>query len=533
MDSTTNRLLRFNDERQSIVSEVVERVVAITIADSEKSNAPDLEYTLNDVAFAEIQRYQKQKNRRSQKKEAEWRQFALSLSKLDTSQKVFQLNRLANIYATDVAGNFNPKIYRLAKDVVPSALSVLLSPVRSIKEGVEAFGKVAESVRVEGAVDQVKQCAQKGTIVLTPTHTSNLDSVIIGLALQQTGLPAVTYGAGKNLFTNPLLGFFMQNLGAYKVDRRLQFGLYKQTLKVYSQILIERGYHSLFFPGGTRCRSNRVESRLKLGLLGSALSAYQNQLGQRDGRPVYIVPLTLNYQIVLEAESLINDHLVEDGRSAYFLENDEFGKIGKVIEFLRKTLVHQGEAVIRLGTPLDALGHQVDEHGVGVDKRGRQVALETFFMNLNGSVDKDSQRNQVYTQQCGKAIAESFLENTVFMSTVILSRAVYQAAKERFGTKDIYRILRVSTTTEMYDFKSILRSIDSFRKHVASDGKIGSIDSKWDGQSSESIAEQALKLFEEYHTQKVCYRVGNDLRVSSMDLIYYYQSRAAHVPEVE
>ena len=494
---------------------------------------PDLEYTLNDVAFAEIQRYQKQKDRRSQKKESEWRQFALSLSKLDSVQKRVELSRLAKVYATDVAGNFNPKIYRLAKDIVPSALSVLLSPVRSIREGVEAFGKVAESVRVEGAVEKVKACAERGTIVLTPTHTSNLDSVIIGLALQQTGLPAVTYGAGKNLFTNPLLGFFMQNLGAYKVDRRLQFGLYKKTLKVYSQILIERGFHSLFFPGGTRCRSNRVESKLKLGLLGSALAAQEHQLGKANDRPVYVVPLTLNYQIVLEAESLINDHLVEDGRSAYFLENDEFGKIGKVIEFLRKTLVHQGEAVIRLGDPMDVLGHTVDTDGIGRDLRGQAVAIQDFFRSLSGEIEKNDQRNKIYTEQTGRSIARSFKENTVFMSTVMLSRAVYQAAKDRFRTDDIYRILRVSTTSDTYSFDEVLRAMDRFRSTVSTHPEFGKIDSKWDGQSSESIALQALRLFKEYHTQKVCYRVGDDLRVSSMDLIYYYQNRAAHVQEKE
>ena len=30
--------------------------------------------------------------------------------------------------------------------------------------------------------------------------------------------------------------------------------------------MVERGYHSLFFPGGTRSRSGLIEQRLKLGL---------------------------------------------------------------------------------------------------------------------------------------------------------------------------------------------------------------------------------------------------------------------------
>jgi glycerol-3-phosphate O-acyltransferase len=55
------------------------------------------------------------------------------------------------------------------------------------------------------------------------------------------------------------------------------------VLKEYSTVLLEHGYHSLFFPGGTRSRSGGVERRLKLGLLGTALAAYQNHL--RGGQP--------------------------------------------------------------------------------------------------------------------------------------------------------------------------------------------------------------------------------------------------------
>ena len=70
-----------------------------------------------------------------------------------------------------------------------------------------------------------------------------MDSVVFGFALERAGLPPATYGAGKNLFTNPVLSYFMHNLGAYRVDRRLKHVLYKDVLKAYSCVLIENGYH--------------------------------------------------------------------------------------------------------------------------------------------------------------------------------------------------------------------------------------------------------------------------------------------------
>src|SRR6202034_2296888 len=154
----------------------------------------------------------------------------------------------------------------------------LLSPRETVKNlpriiaamrpggGGAAMATLDDRVLVEGPIETIRSLADLGTIIFVPTHLWNLDSVVFGFALERAHLPPATYGAGKNLFTNPVLSFFMQNLGAYRVDRRLRHGLYKDVLKTYSCVVIERGYHSLFFPGGTRSRSGGVERKLQLGL---------------------------------------------------------------------------------------------------------------------------------------------------------------------------------------------------------------------------------------------------------------------------
>src|SRR5206468_3154184 len=198
-----------------------------------------------------------------------------------------------------------------------------------VRSGLAALQSLDQRVTVEGELDVVRACAERGTLVVTPTHSSNMDSPAIGLGLLRAGLPPTTYGAGKNLFTNPFISFFMRNLGAYRVDRRLKFELYKDVLKEYSTVLLEHGYHSLFFPGGTRSRSNLVEKQLKLGLLGTTVTAYKNLV--REGKPnkrLYIVPATINYRLVLEAETLIDDYLAETGKSRYIITDDEFSRVG-------------------------------------------------------------------------------------------------------------------------------------------------------------------------------------------------------------
>ena len=87
---------------------------------------------------------------------------------------------------------------------------------------------------------------------MVPTHFSNLDSILIGWVIHVLGLPPFIYGAGLNLFNIKILAYFMNSLGAYKVDRRKKNPIYLEALKSYSNLAIQEGAHSLFFPGGTR-----------------------------------------------------------------------------------------------------------------------------------------------------------------------------------------------------------------------------------------------------------------------------------------
>ena len=51
-------------------------------------------------------------------------------------------------------------------------------------------------------------------------------------------------------------------IGVLKGSRHNQ-ALYLETLKMYSNLAIQRGAHSLFFPGGTRSRSGQIEIAVK------------------------------------------------------------------------------------------------------------------------------------------------------------------------------------------------------------------------------------------------------------------------------
>jgi len=522
-----NRLARFNADRERILSLVEQRIYDRCVeAARNGGEQARLEYVLNDIAYQEMQRLGGRKEGRDYRR---WRDVANRLGDMSEGDKQDTLRQLIHRYALDIVGNFDPRVYRFASGVIPHFFGVAFQPL-SVTRGLRGARTLAERVRVEGELDVVRACCERGTLIVAPTHSSNMDSIVLGYALQQAGLPPVTYGAGKNLFTNPLISFFMYNLGAYRVDRRLRFQLYKDILKEYSTVILERGYHSLFFPGGTRSRSNLVESRLKLGLLGTALGAYQNRLrSAHNARPFYVVPATINYHLVLEAETLIEDHLAEVGKSRYIIDDDEFTRIGRLNDFLRRTLALDESVVIRLGRPLDVFGHQVDDRGESLDRRGRLVDPSTYVRGADGEVVADAQRDSVYTRLLGEQLATAFRRETIFMTTHLVSRALFDALARRAGTTDIYRLLRLGKAEAMVAVDDVCRGVDAVRDALLRDPSGGMVPGKVRDMTTLEVVDDGLRALGEYHTTPVARRTGQTVRIDDMRLLFYYRNRSAHV----
>jgi glycerol-3-phosphate O-acyltransferase len=525
------RLERFNEDRDRILTEVERRVVGRLLAAAARGGDQSLEYVLNDVCYAEIRRLEASGGKKHKAALDRWRELGGRLLTMSDDAKRDELAALVRHYGRDIVGNFDPRVYRFATGVLPPALGFLMSPVRGFRSGWAALSGMEERVTVEGELDVARACAERGTLVVTPTHSSNMDSVVIGFALMQAGLPPVTYGAGKNLFTNPFISFFMRNLGAYRVDRRLRFELYKDVLKEYSTVLLEHGYHSLFFPGGTRCRSNIVESHLKLGLLGTSVTAYKNNV--RAGLPqkrLFVVPATINYRVVLEAETLIDDYLAETGKNRYIILDDEFSRIGRILEFVRKILDHSGSVVIRFGRPLDVFGNDVTDDGESIDRTGRLVDPSGYVKGADGEVIDDDQRDAEYTKLLGQKLVKVYPRETVFHSTHLAARALFDRACAAAGTRDVYRLLRAPASLLVAPAAEIAAHIDDLRRRIAGEPAFGRLHAQLANATGAEILDDAAKAMHAYHTRPVITRSGEQVAIGDLKLVFYYQNRTTHVP---
>ncbi len=507
----------FNSERDDIVSEVVNRISA-----AHESDRARLEIALNDAAFHEIRRLEKQRDEEARERLGYWRSMIRRIGKMDDTEQRRVLHTIVTTMTRDVAGNFDPRVYRFSRRAVPRLINGVMEPRRLLATAAEPLEQL---LKVEGDLEHLRALQSEGSLVFVPTHSSNLDSIVLSQALEISGLPPVVYGAGKNLFTNPIISFFMHNLGAYRVDRRISVGLYKEILKLYSQVMIERGYHSLFFPGGTRSRSGMIERRLKLGLLGSAVEAFTTNQVRRVDRPVWFVPTTINYALVLEAETLIKDWLMEEGQARYIIEDDEFSRIDRWFAFFRKMVGMRGACIIRFGEPIDPFGNRVDAGGGSLTPTGR-VIDPGGYVEHRGKPIVDPVRDAAYTRELGEVLGQRFEEDTVLMSTQVVAHVLYRDLVQSTPGMDLFARLRLRGEIGL-DREALCKELGETRDRLLeleAKGRVRTSEVVKEDTPSE-LLERALNFWSGYHDSTAATLEGDRVVLGDPSLLLYYQNR--------
>jgi len=380
------------------------------------------------------------------------------------------LKRIVHRYAGEIAGNFKPSSYRFARGVIQFWFARLLNATR-----VKKFGAIfrnqytlRDKIQIVGKVKQLRSLARKGTIVMVPTHLSNLDSILIGWIIHALGLPAFIYGAGLNLFNIKIIAYFMNSLGAYKVDRRKKNLPYLETLKMYSGLAIEKGAHSLFFPGGTRSRSGTIEKMLKLGLLSTATEAQRNIYlktpAGEEPRKIFVVPVTLNYHFVLEAPELIDDYLSVKGQDRYLPEEDKYGSV-QLIQFLFKFFTKGSNISVSIGRGLDIMGNYVDEEGNSLDSQGRIIDTRDYFIS-NGQLTIDKQREDEYTRMLSQRIVAEYHKIHRTFASHLVAFVAFELWQKKHPKLDLFGLLRLPEEELSLDYPEFRKTCKRVRKQI-------------------------------------------------------------------
>ena len=438
------------------------------------------------------------------------------------------LRRIINRYTEEIVGNFNKKTFYFSRWFLTLFFKIIFNRFREGKSKLFWGDKsdLVNKIKVSGYIEHTRKLFDKGTVVIVPTHFSNLDSIMIGYAIDTVmGMPAFSYGAGLNLYNSELPAYFMNRLGAYRVDRRKKNPIYLECLKSMAGYSLQKGINNIFFPGGTRSRSGSLEQKLKLGLLGSTLETQRILLENGHTEKIFVVPMIVSYNFVFEGRSLIEQYLKEIGKEKYVRFKDKKVVWFPTLRFMSKLFVKQSSVHISLGEPMDVLGNPVNEYGISFDKHGHKIHVRDYF-SFDGKITPDYQRESVYTKILGDKIVGSYLKNNIVLVSHLVSycafRMLYQSSKAEnffnFISSDSQHI-----SIDLNQYKNTLKQLVDFLLEMSKDNKC-KLEDAFDKNIDELLSYGLVNLGV-YHEEPVLFIEKDLLKTSSIRLLFYYHNR--------
>jgi glycerol-3-phosphate O-acyltransferase len=445
----------------------------------------------------------------------------------ETAEEI--LHKIIHRYSEEIVGTFKISTFRFAQRFLTVLFNRLFNAAvdKSIRSLWRGRRQLYDRLNVVGEAETVRSLFQHGTVVIVPTHSSNLDSILVGYAMDQIlGLPSFSYGAGLNLYNFGPAAHFMNRLGAYRVDRRKKNSIYLETLKTMSNLSIQRGVNSLFFPGGTRSRSGEVESELKMGLLGTTVEAQRALCQRGENKKVFIVPVIISYNFVLEAPFLIEQHLRITGKENYIRLKDAGKSLRSWIRFVWRFLSTTNDITLSVGKPMDVLGNFVDKEGCSFDKFGNELDIREYFLSKN-EINIDRQREEEYTKLLAERIAERYHVENVVLSSHLIAFAVFQMLLHENPKLDLFGILRLPPDDYLFPLKGVEDVVVQMQTRLIAMAKKEQIKLAPEIYLPvDELIKDGIKRLGVFHTEKpLSFTKDNGIVSSDFRVLYYYHNR--------
>lgn len=439
------------------------------------------------------------------------------------------LSKIIHRYSEEIVGHFKIKTFLFARKFLTFFFNRLLNTAasRNFRRIYGSKHRLVDRLKVQGETAAIRNLMTKGTVVVVPTHFSNLDSILIGYAMDSVlGLPSFSYGAGLNLYNTGYTAYFMNRLGAYRVDRRKKNPIYLETLKAMSTLSIKRGTNSLFFPGGTRSRSGAMETKLKMGLMGTALEAQRMLCQEGKNGKVFIVPLVLGYHFVLEAKYLIEQHLKKTGKEHFLQIKDASYSKKKIFRFIWRLFSQSSDITLSFGKPMDVIGNFVDNDGNSLDQFGNQIDIQDYF-KTNGEITKDLQREQEYTRILADKIADRFYKDNIVLSSHLVAFIAFNLLKSQNQDLDLYGVLRLPNEDYVFEIKEVCAIMDQLKIRLFQMEKEGEVKlSEEIYLETEELVKHGVKNVGNFHAlNPLKFNKDGNLVSEDFNTLYYYHNR--------
>lgn len=186
-------------------------------------------------------------------------------------------------------------------------------------------------------------------VVYLMNHRSNADYVLVGYVL--SGKVAISYAVGEWARAFPL-EYIFKSFGSYFVRRKFREPLYHTVLERYVQLITRNGVTQGIFPEGGLSRDGKLKAG-KIGLLDYVIGVARDP----DFRErLYLVPVGINYDRVLEDRSLLRELAVTTGQRTP-PRSAQLGEVARYVwwnfgRLLTRRWKRYGRAAVTIGEPV-------------------------------------------------------------------------------------------------------------------------------------------------------------------------------------
>ncbi|MEO8200701.1 MAG: 1-acyl-sn-glycerol-3-phosphate acyltransferase, partial [Gemmatimonadota bacterium] len=151
--------------------------------------------------------------------------------------------------------------------------------------------------------DSLDAVPRRDVVLYVMNHRSNADYVIVAFVLAR--VVSISYAVGEWARTWPL-EYIFKSFGSYFIRRRFREPLYHAVLERYVQLITRNGVTQGIFPEGGLSRDGALRPA-KVGLIDYMVRTLEDPAFDRD---IWLIPVGINYDRVLEDRSLIRERIV-------------------------------------------------------------------------------------------------------------------------------------------------------------------------------------------------------------------------------
>ena len=243
-------------------------------------------------------------------------------------------------------GSVTQQVERYIEEIVPffNVLSYYKLGYNVSRLVINLLYKASIEYQDRPALDKVPA---SDVVLYVMNHRSNADYVVVAYVLAR--VVSISYAVGEWARTWPL-EYIFKSFGSYFIRRRFREPLYHSVLERYVQLITRNGVTQGIFPEGGLTRDGALRPA-KVGLIDYMVRTLDEPGFTRD---IWLVPVGINYDRVLEDRSLIRERLVGIRKPSFL------GRLAQVSRFvfwntarlLTGRLRRYGRAAVNFGTPI-------------------------------------------------------------------------------------------------------------------------------------------------------------------------------------